>query len=145
MKTKNIKTSNNRVGNKKITLLLVLRALEQESHKDYPIRQIDLVKRVNDFGGNEGLIFWIDRKTVARHIELLKAVGYNIVFVKGKGYYLESHKFNLAEAKAMILLVKESNLSTIEKNQLVYKMFKNQQLTDIAKLSEYIEGLNAKN
>lgn len=117
---------NSREGNKKISLLLVLKALEQMSDESHPIKQITLAKMVNDIGGLLNLKIWCDRKTVGRHLKLLIAVGYNIVFVKGKGYYLESNKLNKQEGETIISLIKKSSLAEEATTQLIAKILSQQ-------------------
>jgi len=117
---------NSREGNKKISLLLVLKALEQMSDESHPIKQITLAKMVNDFGGVLNLKIWCDRKTVGRHLKLLISVGYNIVTVKGKGYYLECNKLKNQERETIIELIKTSSLSEDEKKQLISKILSQQ-------------------
>ncbi|MDR2202261.1 MAG: HTH domain-containing protein [Clostridiales bacterium] len=111
-----------RLGNKKISLLLVLNALEKASDKDNPIKQIHLAKMVNTFGDKLGIDVCCDRKTVGRHLKLLSAVGYDIVTVKGRGYYLESNKFTLQESDALINLIESSTLSKTVKTRLADKI-----------------------
>ena len=79
------KKNNSRQGNKRIALLLVVKALEQMSDERQPIKQVTLAKMVNDIGGTLNLDIWCDRKTIGRHLKMLTAAGYKIVLVKGKG------------------------------------------------------------
>lgn len=118
---------NSRTGNKRITLLLVLRALEQMSDEDNPIRQVTLAKMVNNIGGALNLDVWCDRKTVGRHIKLLTAAGYHIVVVKGKGCYLKSNKFTRTESDILLELLKSSNISSDHKAKITAKLVAQQE------------------
>lgn len=120
------KTIAKKEGNKKMSILLVLKALEVGSSPDRPIKQIDLAKMVNDLGGELNADIWCDRKTVGRHIKLLSAAGYKIVFNKGKGYYLESSNFDLHETELLKSIIAESNISDAKKQALVRKLINQQ-------------------
>jgi len=119
-----------RTGNKKISILLVLKVLEQMSDKNNPIKQAHLAKMVNDIGGFLNLNIWCDRKTVGRHLKLLIAAGYGIVSVKGKGCYLDSCKFSKLESEMVIKVVAESQLPIERKEQLLKKIIKQQSNLD---------------
>lgn len=133
--------SNNisRQGNKRVTLLLVLKALEQMSDAAHPIKQITLVKMVNDIGGALNIYIWCDRKTIGRHLKMLTAAGYKIVVVKGKGCYLESGKFTKEESEILIRLVRESGLTDGRKDQLITKLIEQQVNLDIKTFKENIQ------
>ncbi|GHV03774.1 hypothetical protein FACS1894211_16540 [Clostridia bacterium] len=126
MKEKNTRKPNGRQGNKRIALLLVLKALEQMSDEQNPIRQASLAKMVNDVGGALNLAIWCDRKTIGRHIKLLIAAGYKIIFAKGKGYYLESDKFTKQESEILITMIKESVLTDGIKELMIDKLLAQQ-------------------
>lgn len=81
---------------------------------------------VNDLGGELNIDIWCDRKTVGRHIKLLSAAGYKIVFNKDKGYYLESSNFDLHETELLKSIIAESNISDAKKQALVRKLIKQQ-------------------
>lgn len=130
MDKKHTNIPNSRQGNKKITLLLVLRALELMSSEQSPIRQVYLAKMVNDIGGLLDLDIWCDRKTVGRHLKLLAATGYNIVIVKGKGCYLKSSRFTQSESETIIALIEESKLPSTQKAQLIAKLIMGQEIID---------------
>lgn len=69
--------------NKKITILFVLKALENQSSKERPLSQTLMAKTIQLCG------IKCDRKTIARDIKVLQQFGYNIQKVEGKGFYLE--------------------------------------------------------
>lgn len=122
----NIKPNLNRQGNKKITLLFVLKALEQMSDAINPIKQITLAKMVNDIGSALNLDIWCDRKTIGRHLKILTAAGYKIVIVKGKGCYIESNRFTKQESENLLILIRESVLTDECKDQLIAKLIAQQ-------------------
>lgn len=132
----NIKPNLNRQGNKKITLLFVLKALEQMSDAVNPIKQITLAKMVNDIGSALNLDIWCDRKTIGRHLKLLTAAGYKIVIVKGKGCYLESSKLTKDESEIIMQLVRESRLPDVRKDLLIDKLIAQQVNLDKNKLNK---------
>lgn len=132
-----------RLGNKKLSLLLVLKALEQMSDEQHPIPQITLSKMVNDISGKYDLDIWCDRKTVGRHIALLTAAGYPIVKVKGKGCYLRDNaKFTKGESRALLKLIKNSDLPDVAKKQLAKKLIAQQQNIDGKLLRSYLDKNN---
>ena len=131
MKEKIAKKINGRQGNKRITLLLVLKALEQMSNERHLIKQITLAKMVNDLGGALNLDIWCDRKTIGRHLKLLIAAGYKLVIVKGKGCYLESNKFTKQESEILTAMIKASTLPDEQKEKLTAKLLAQQINLDI--------------
>lgn len=131
---------NSRRGNKKITLLLVLKALEQMSDEKNPIKQVHLAKMVNDIGGSLGLDLWCDRKTVGRHLELLKAAGYNVVKVRGKGCYLNSGKFTKSESETMISLIQSSALPDNQKMDVISKLILQQANISIEAFEKFLKS-----
>lgn len=134
------KKNNSRQGNKRIALLLVVKALEQMSDERQPIKQVTLAKMVNDIGGTLNLDIWCDRKTIGRHLKMLTAAGYKIVLVKGKGCYLKSNKFNKDEIEIVIRLIRESGLADGRKNQLIAKLIAQQVNLDINTFKENIQN-----
>ena len=123
------KKPNGKCGNKKISLLLVLRALEHFSDKNHPIKQVDLAKLVNDVGAEHNLDVWCDRKTVGRHLKLLTAVGYDVRKINGKGVYMQSENFNFPECRILKEVVKDTQKLTEEKKkQILCKLDRQQQL-----------------
>lgn len=117
---------NSRKGNKKLSLLLVLRALELASDPEHPVKQIHLAKMVNDFGGEMNVDVWCDRKTVGRHLKQLVAAGYPVITVRGKGYYLKSNKLTRDECEIVVKILRESGLSPIRKQKIIAKLLAEQ-------------------
>ncbi len=132
--------SNNRKGNKKLSLLLVLRALELMSDDEHPINQVTLTKMVNQLGEKFNNDLWCDRKTVGKHLKTLSAVGYKIVYIKGKGCYLESNKFTRYENELLIKLIEDSSLNLEIKNNLILKLKSLENAISTEKLVEYFKN-----
>ncbi len=122
MKQTKLPSNFTKLGDKKISLLLILRALELMSDKDHPLRQIELSKMVNNLGGMLDLNLWCDRKTVGRHIKLLTVAGYKIVHIRNKGYYLEQSSFTQSENELLIQAIDESAMSETDKRTLKAKL-----------------------
>lgn len=126
-------------GNKKIVLLLVLKILEQSSNKDKPLQYQDIINIIIDIGKEFGVDIWCDRKTIGRHLETLKAAGYKIITVKGKGVYLENYKLNINECKCLIRLVENSKLEDVSKECLIKKLTLNQVTQETLNLNKKSE------
>lgn len=75
--------NNKEESNKKFLPLWILKILYQYSDEYNPLTQEDIIKKLND---DYGII--AERKAIGRNIERLVAAGYDIVFVKGKGNYI---------------------------------------------------------
>ncbi len=131
-----LKRSFTKLGDKKISLLLVLRALELMSDKNHPIRQIELSKMVNDVGGMLDVDVWCDRKTVGRHIKLLIASGYKIIYLQNKGYYLEQNSFTQSESDLLMQAIDESAMSDTDKQILKKKLEAQKKHLDKATLTD---------
>ena len=112
----------NKEGNKKISIILVLRALEECSDAEHPIRQVHLAKMVNDLGGVLNIPLWCDRKTIARNIDVLKVAGYDIRKIKGKGVYLEGNHFTASEREKIVVLIEKSDIDDTEKKTILKKI-----------------------
>ncbi len=132
--------SNNRKGNKRLSILLVLRSLELMSDKENPIKQQTLANTINELGGILNLNLWCDRKTVGRHLRTLSAAGYKIVSIKGKGCYLESNKFTKQENEMLIKLVEDSNLENDLKLLLSEKIIANGNTLNPEQICKYLKS-----
>lgn len=129
-----------RKGNKKIALILVLRALELMSDEKHPIKQMTLAKMINDMGAGMDSEIWCDRKTVGRHIDLLIAAGYDIVKVRGKGCYLRTNKFSRHESEALISIIKSADIEDKYKRFFIRKLRLQQKGIDEDKLCNYLNN-----
>ena len=132
--------SNNRKGNKRLSIFLVLRSLELMSDKENPIKQQTLANTINELGGILNLNLWCDRKTVGRHLRTLSAAGYKIVSINGKGCYLESNKFTKQENEMLIKLVEDSNLENDLKLLLLEKIIANGNTLNPEQICKYLKS-----
>lgn len=133
------KEKNSRQGNKRIALLLVLKALEQMSDEFHPIKQVTLAKMVNDIGRTLNLDIWCDRKTIGRHLKMIGAVGNKIIALKGKGCYLESSKFTKEESEIITRLITDSQLTDDKKSLLSEKILLQQRNINIKTFSNNLK------
>lgn len=128
---------NRRLGNKKMSLLLVLRALEKYSDEEHPVKQIVLARMVNMMGETMGMDLSCDRKTAGRHLKLLEAVGYPIKAVKGKGYFIEGNLTD-ADCATLIAVVRKSDLLDEVKENVVGKLQRIQSALNYADLKKHL-------
>ena len=110
---------NSRKGDKKLSLLLMLRMLQKWSSREYPIQQSQIVDYINNCAEAE---IWCDRKTVARHLKVLKQAGYRVEYVKRRGWYLESDAFTKDEYDLLLGVIAQSSLSAEQKIELASKL-----------------------
>lgn len=100
---------------------LVFQALTKQSDAKHLLSMTDL-RSYCDFAGHPA-----DRRTIYKSIDMLKAAGVNIVFVRRKGkqgYYLK-HLFTNADALFLINACMESSaLSIQETDELVHKILR---------------------
>ena len=76
-----------KLKNKKITILYVLKILKDGSNEEHPISQATITKMINALG------YKCDRKTISRDIDTLIKFGYDIRKNKGGGCYFNSADF----------------------------------------------------
>lgn len=110
---------NSRMGDKKLSLLLVLRVLTCWSSKEHPVKQSQIVEYINNCASQT---VWCDRKTVARHLKVLREAGYRIEFCKGRGWYIETGRFDADECDILFDLISRSALSAEQKQSLTLKL-----------------------
>ena len=80
----------------KLALLRILQILEQYSDFDHPLKQQDIIDRLDkDYG------IVIERKAVGRNLSLLKEAGYDILSDR-RGSYLASREFDDSELRLLI-------------------------------------------
>ena len=87
--------------NKKCTIVLLLRLLENESDASHPLSQSALAKMMTDMG------LPCDRKTVGRDIKALQGIGYPIRSCHS-GYYMDRLAVSATEAKIVCRCLEES-------------------------------------
>lgn len=95
---------------KKYLIVLILRILETHSDKNHPLTQIAIAKMISD-------VYDCDRKTVGRNIKFLTELGYTIKKTP-KGFYMEGQAFSREEIQFISGLIKASELSEAEKEDL---------------------------
>lgn len=74
---------NNQETNKKFLPLWILKVLYRYSDKYNPLTQEDIMQKLY-----EDYDIMAERKAIGRNLDRLKAEGYDIIFVKGKGNYI---------------------------------------------------------
>ena len=136
--TKNITTTaNTTTGSKKLSLLLTLKALELAGGERKPIRQIDIANMVNELGKRFNLDICCDRKTVGRHLKLLTAIGYDVITVKGQGFYIKSCIFTRNETSLLKDLIETSSIEEKQKKLLLDKIAYRYNFLDAETLKKY--------
>ena len=108
--------------NQKLKIFYILDYLEENSHRDHPVRASELISML-DRQHNISC----DRKTVYSDIAALQDLGVDIVSIPGKngGYYIASRNFELPELKLLIDAVLSSRFLTEKKSrELIEKLCK---------------------
>lgn len=99
--------------NKKVRALLIYQLLEKYSDENHPLSGGRLIELLSERG------LECDRKAVYRDIDALKEIGFDILFVKGRGsnggYFLASRKFQLPEVVLLIDAVTSAGFITPKK------------------------------
>ncbi|MDE5984793.1 MAG: WYL domain-containing transcriptional regulator [Eubacterium sp.] len=99
--------------NKKIRTLLIYQLLEKYSDENHPLCGARLIELLAEKGID------CDRKSIYRDIDALKEIGFDILFVKGRGsnggYFLASRKFQLPEVVLLIDAVTSAGFITPKK------------------------------
>ena len=106
--------------NQKLKIFYILDYLEENSHRDHPVRASELISML-DRQHNISC----DRKTVYSDIAALQQYGVDIVSLPGKngGYYIASRNFELPELKLLIDAVQSSRYLTEKKSrELIEKL-----------------------
>ena len=108
--------------NQKLKIFYILDYLEENSHRDHPVRASELISML-DRQHNISC----DRKTVYSDIAALQDLGVDIVSIPGKngGYYIASRNCELPELKLLIDAVLSSRFLTEKKSrELIEKLCK---------------------
>lgn len=106
--------------NQKLKIFYILDYLQENSHRDHPVRASELLTMLES---RHGIL--CDRKTVYSDIAALQDYGVDIVSVPGKkgGYYIGSRNFELPELKLLIDAVQSSRFLTEKKSrELIEKL-----------------------
>ncbi len=84
-------------NNKKLLLMYVLNILKEYSDADCPLTQQEIINRI-------GLVYGmsVERKAIASNIENLISLGFDIIQVNRKGYYLGQREFEPSEIQFLV-------------------------------------------
>ncbi len=85
------------IENKKASILLILKVLEEYSDEDHFLTQQDIINKVDELYGIE-----LERKSVAFSISLLQELDYDINKSPRGGYALLSRSFNNSEIRYIV-------------------------------------------
>lgn len=100
---------------KKLALLRILEILKKYSDIDHPLKQVDILERLqNDYG------IVLERKSVGRNLALLKDAGYEIEQVK-EGSYLQQREFEDSELQVLIDAVLSCSHMTVSQTKEMIK------------------------
>jgi len=104
------------MSSKKPLILLIFKILESESDRDHPMRQTDIARIIS-------AVMPCDRKTVARNIVFLRALGYPIVKTP-RGFFLDRKYFTVAESRYVFDAVSAFEAREgIKKDELIDKLW----------------------
>ena len=108
-----------KLKNKKITILFVLKILKDGSNAEHPISQAKITRMINLAG------FKCDRKTISRDIDTLIKFGYDIRKNKGGGCYYNNTDFSAEEIQQILDGIHQLETMKVEdKVKLVKKVKK---------------------
>lgn len=108
-----------RLNNQKIKILYLMQLFLEETDQEHTLSRKELEERLAVQGVHT------ERKSLYNDLETLKAFGLDIEYRKEKpeGYYLASHKFELAELKLLVDAVQSSKFITEKKSTaLIHKL-----------------------
>lgn len=84
-------------SNKKLYIMYILKTLKEYSDENHPLRQIDIISKINSSYG-----VTLDRKTIARTIDSLLDMGIEIIKLDGGGCYLADRELEPSEITYLI-------------------------------------------
>lgn len=99
-------------NNKKLSILYVLKVLQEFSDINHPLTQSEIAKKIYSQYGME-----CERKSIAYNIESLIDIGYDIVKAPTKGVYLGMREFEPSEITYLIDAVFSSKTLTSKQSQ----------------------------
>lgn len=105
--------------NQKEKILFLMKLFQEETDAVHPLSRKQLEEKLMEYG------IQTERKSLYHDIETLKKFGLDIAYKKERpeGYYLASHKFELAELKLLVDAVQSSRFITERKsNSLIRKI-----------------------
>jgi biotin operon repressor len=100
---------------KKSTLLFTVKVLENLATEQTPLSQSKIADEL------DRMDHACNRKTVGRHIALLKEMGYPIVRT-ARGYYLRVHRFSKEEIKLVTNAIRETHDDSINTAELASRV-----------------------
>ena len=104
-----------RSANQKQKLLALLDILARESDEEHPLSVQGLIDGLAQQGISA------ERKSIYDDLETLRNRGYDIVLDRGRGYYLASRRFELAELKLLVDAVQSSKFISEAKSRSLIK------------------------
>ncbi len=107
-----------RSANQKLKLLTLLDILRRETDEDHPIAVPTLIDALEARGISA------ERKSIYADVAALQDLGYDIVLEKGRGYYLASREFELAELKLLVDAVQSSKFISEAKSRKLIDQLK---------------------
>ena len=113
-------------SNQKLKILYILNYLMENTDEDHFVTMPDIITYL----GSKDIT--AERKSVYDDIELLNRNGFDIIFVRGRGYHIGSRRFELAELKLLVDAVQSSKFITEKKSDSLIKK--------IEKLTSRYEG-----
>ena len=107
-------------SNKKMSLLCIIKVLEQDSDEKHPLTQAEIISKVKNAYGIE-----LERKSVGNTLDSLLDFGYDINKVKNKGYYLGQREFEPSEITFLIdALFSSRSIDSKHSRELAEKLSK---------------------
>ena len=102
-------------ANQKKKLFCILELLERESDEFHPLSTERIIEclAANDISA--------ERKSIYDDMQVLQDLGYDVVSVGRKGYYLGAREFELAELKLLVDAVQSSKFLTEKKSRELIK------------------------
>jgi len=106
-----------RSSNQKMKVLYIAKILSERTDEDNLMTAQDIIEALSHYGISS------DRKSIYDDIEALRAFGYDIELIPGKGggYYLAERDFELPELKLLVDAVESSRLITSKKSRELIK------------------------
>lgn len=104
---------------KKIATFYILDILKDYSDKDHLLTQQDILDKLHDI-----YLIDLERRTITNAIDLLTQYGYDIIHIRGKGYYLNEREFDENEIKYLIDAIYSSkSISGLQAKNISKKLY----------------------